>query len=391
MKGEIEMKKIQKTIAILLSALFLLCLVTGCAQTSEKQGESAKNEQTTMPQTPDQSDESAESEKRITLGVEIWSTDDGLGADAKRAIDALAAALDIDVIYQTGDFDAESQITGMENLIAAGVDGVVVTPVVDTSTDELLRLCEEAGIPMQLMFRNIIDEEAKDYCMASSYFSGYVVEDEAAAGIAMVDKLVEEGCKTIGVVLTEAGDGVCDRRSSAVLGYLDQLGLPYYTATHSVGADGTERTNTMQQLLSAYAEIDGVILISGANNAIDADLVALQGTNIKITSFDTPANIASSFDAGNLAMLTTGAQIDPFYATICLYRRVSGNAFSDAPVEIYSNYIYLQTAEDAANYDAHFSTFQTYNEEQIRDLTKMSLEEFKAEVSGYSMERVVNQ
>ncbi len=46
-------------------------------------------------------------------------------------------------------------------------------------------------------------------------------------------------------------------------------------------------------------------------------------------------------------MLTTGAQIDPVYALINLYCKMSGNPKSETPTEYGSNYIYMKSAEDA--------------------------------------------
>ncbi|MBR4701789.1 MAG: LacI family DNA-binding transcriptional regulator [Oscillospiraceae bacterium] len=333
----------------------------------------------------------AKSEDDITIGVVIWSTDDGLGADSKAALDAAANALGIKLVYRTGSYDAENQMTDFENLIASGVDGILVTTLVDTSTDELLKICEEAGIPMQLMFRNIIDKEAYNYCMASSKFSGYVVESEEGAGSAMVDKLVEMGCKSIGLMFREAGNGVIDRRQAGVLARLEELGIEYHTTTITNTATATDMTDAAAQLIGAYSNIDGMICSSGSAGTIDGLITYLEGTDIKLTSFDTPADLKGSFEAGNLVMLTTGAQIDPMYALICIYRQIKGNPFSSTPVEIGSNYIYLEKAEDIATYDTYFSTFKTYTSDEIVKLTEMSYDEFVKEVSSYSLETVANK
>lgn len=327
----------------------------------------------------------------ITIGVVIWSTDDGLGADSKKALDAAAEALGINLIYRTGSYDAENQTTDYENLIAAGVDGIMCTTLVDTSTDELMKVCEEAGIPMQLMFRNIIDEEAYNYCMNSDLFAGYVVEDEEGAGAAMVDKLLADGCKAIGLVFREAGNGVIDRRQAGVLARLEELDVPYYTTTLTNTATATDASDATAQLIAAYSDIDGIIMSSGSQGSIDGLITYLEGTDIELTSFDTPADLTGSFEAGNLVMVVSGAQIDPMYALINLYNKISGKPFSDTPTEINSNYIYLEKTEDIATYDQYFSTFQTYTADEIVGLTGMSYDDFVAEVANYSLQTVVDK
>lgn len=381
------MKTLSKMIAIVLTMAMLLCVLTACGSGSTTQTTAAGGTQEAAAGNPG----SAEAKTDITIGVVIWSTDDGLGADSKKALDAAADALGIKLIYRTGSYDAENQTTDYENLIAAGVDGIMCTTLVDSSTDELLQVCEDAGIPMQLMFRNIIDEEARNYCMSSDNFAGYVVEDEEGAGAAMVDKLLADGCKEIGLINREAGNGVIDRRQSGVISHLDELNVPYHVTTITNTATATDAADATSQLLAAYSGIDGLIMSSGSNGSIDGVITLLEGTNIKLTSFDTPTDLTGSFQTGNLVMVVSGAQIDPMYALINLYNKIQGKPFSDKPTEILSNYIFLEKAEDIATYDTYFSTFRTYTADEIVGLTNMDYDSFVKEVSNYSLQMVVDK
>jgi ABC-type sugar transport system substrate-binding protein len=371
------MIKKRKVISLIVAVIMVAASLLGCSSSG-----STKNS-------------GSSDSKGKTIGVVIWSTDDGLGADSKKALDATAEALGCKLIYRTGDYDAEAQTTAIENLIAAGVDGIMTTVIVDTSTDELLKVCEDADIPFQLMFRNIMDQDAYTYSMASDNFAGYVVENEEQAGKDMVDKLVSQGCKTFGLLNREAGNGVIDRRQKGVEDHLKELGLTYYISTNSNTATATDMTDATDQLIAAHQDIDSLICSSGSNGAIDSIITYLKGTNIKLASFDTPKDVAGSFDDGNLSILTTGSQIDPVYALINLYDKLNGKPMSETPSEIYSNYIYLQSKEDAEAYSEYFTDFQTYTKEEIKNLTTvnnsdMTLDAFKEEVSKYSLENVAN-
>lgn len=381
------MNMMKKVLALVCALAMVLCLLSGCAA---KQTPADTSKDTPSDNAGETAPEAkADPEKKLSIGVVIWSTDDGLGADSKKALDAAASALGVDLIYRTGSFDAESQTTDFENLIAAGVDGILVVPLVDTATDELLKVCEDADIPMQIMYRNIIDQDTYDYCMASKNFSGYVVESEEGAAADMVDKLVSVGCKAIGLLNRESGNGVVDRRQNGVRAYLDQKGITYYETTLSSTATAADMGDSTAQLLAAHPDIDGLILSSGANGCIDGLITYLEGMDVKLTSFDTPVDLATSLDAGNLVMLTTGAQIDPVFAMLCLYNKMQGTPYTDKPVEINSNYIYLQSAEDVTTYDEYFGTFRTYSADEIVELSKMDYDAFLKEVADYSMESVV--
>ena len=373
-----------------MAIVMMATMLFGCGSPNNSSSNSSGTASATSKPTSTASTTNA---KGYTIGVVIWSTDDGLGADTKKALDTTANALGCKLIYRTGDFDAEAQTTAIENLISAGADAIMVTVIVDSSTDELLKLCEDANIPMQIMFRNIIDKEAYNYCVASDKFAGYVVENEEQAGADMVDKLAKEGCKQFGLLNREAGSGEIDRRQKGVEDRLKKLGLTYYVSTNSSKATATDMTDATDQLVAAHPKIDALICSSGSNGAIDSIITDLKGTKIKLTSFDTPKNISTAFDDGNLCMLTTGAQIDPVYAFINLYDKLSGKPISDKPSEIYSNYIYLESKEDAAAYGKYFGTFQTYTNDEIKNLTTvynkdMTLDAFKKEVGKYSLENV---
>lgn len=387
--GKTMKKNLTKLMALML-ALAMVFALAACGSdgsgTSTPDGSGA-----TSGAESEEDGETPTADGDTTIGVVIWSTDDTLGADSKKALDVAAEALGINLVYRTGSYDAESQTTDFENLVAAGVDGIMVVTMIDTSTDELLKICEEAGIPMQVFFRNIIDEEAYEYCMASDNFAGYVVESEEGAGAAMVDKLLEEGCTSIGLMFREAGNGVIDRRQAGVLARLEELNVPYHTTTLTNTATATDTADAAAQLVAAYSDIDGMIMSSGSQGSIDGLITYLEGTDIKLTSFDTPADLAGSFEAGNLVMLTTGAQIDPLYALINLYNTISGTPFSDTPTEINSNYIYLEKTEDIETYNEYFSTFQTYTADEIVALTGLDYDAFIAEVANYSLQAVADK
>lgn len=379
------MKLKRKTIKKLLSYLSLLVisigLLTACGNRQEgtSSADAAK------------SGESNQSAQEVSIGVLIWSTDDGLGADSKKALDSVAEDLGINLIYRTGSYDPEGQTTDIENLIAAGADGIMCCVMSDTSTDDLLKVCEDAEIPMQVFFRNIMDEEAYNYCMGSEWFAGYICEDEGGAGVAMVEELIARGCTTFGLMNGEAGNGVIDRRQAGVMNYLDEKGITYYVSVNGNSSTASEWVDTSDQLLAAHPDIDALMLSVGSNGIIDAMVTNLEGTEIRMTCYDTPVDIPGSFEAGNLVMLTTGTQIDPVYALINLYCKISGQPKSDTPTEYTSKYIYMKSAQDAAAYAECFSDFNTYTSEEVKALVEMDLDAFVKEMDNYSLEMVSNK
>lgn len=90
-------------------------------------------------------------------------------------------------------------------------------------------------------------------------------------------------------------------------------------------------------------------------------------------------------------MLTTGAQIDPVYALINLYCKMTGNPKSETPTEYGSNYIYMKSAEDAKTYEQYFGAFNTYTADEVKNMVDMDLDAYVKEIGNYSLEMVAGK
>ena len=86
-------KGVKKMLALVLALSMSMTLLAGCGNNKDSK---AADSQTT--------DGGAEAavDSDISIGVLIWSTDDGLGADSKTALDAVAEDLNVSLVYRTG-------------------------------------------------------------------------------------------------------------------------------------------------------------------------------------------------------------------------------------------------------------------------------------------------
>ena len=65
-------------------------------------------------------------DKKIKIGVSIWSSTDTLGSQCKRIVDAAAKALDVQVMYVDQGHISENVTSSAETLSAAGCDGIII-------------------------------------------------------------------------------------------------------------------------------------------------------------------------------------------------------------------------------------------------------------------------
>ena len=166
----------KKLIALVLVACMTLCMFAGCVQQSTPSTASTQKPEAQEPQSgePDLSPK--------TVGVVIWGTDDATTTPIKAILEYLADSIGYSIIWKTGDFDGDSQLTAVENLINSGVDGVIMMPMVDLAIENYYQACEDAGIPYIQFFRGIQDEELRNDMLSREYFLGWTSEDDVAAG-----------------------------------------------------------------------------------------------------------------------------------------------------------------------------------------------------------------
>ncbi len=78
----------------------------------------------------------------ITIGVSIWSSTDVLGSQCKKIIDKAAAALDVNVMYVDQGHVSEQVTASVEQLCAAGCDGIVICNSADSEMTSAIQTCE---------------------------------------------------------------------------------------------------------------------------------------------------------------------------------------------------------------------------------------------------------
>lgn len=339
--------------------------------------------------------------EHLTIGVIIWSVDDTLSYSVVRELEHAGSILNVDFIFKGGSVDAASQVTDVENLIAAEVDGILMCPMVDTTTNKFVRMCEEAGVPIAFMFRGIEDAATREECFASDAFVGYVCEGEEASGADLVDKVVAAGRKNVAFFCCEPGNIVTDRRQEGMYARAEEIGLNVVSSyVMPAGTLASGFVEGATAIMATYPECDAFVLSFGSDGGIDA-LVQYVTSNglvgkVNIATFDSAADPAAAFADGVLIAQTCGSMVDPLYAFMMLYNELQGTPLSEEPVGFNSNYIYVTNGEEAQVYDKYWdmSDYKLYSADEIKNMTKFYNPDFTIEALGdviaaYSFEDVI--
>lgn len=93
-----------------------------------------------------------------------------------KSIEESAKEFNIDLHVENADQSQERQFEAIRTFIEEGVDVIVVSPVVETGWDEVLREAKAAGIPVIMSDRNVVTENREEN-LTTTYLGADFVEE----------------------------------------------------------------------------------------------------------------------------------------------------------------------------------------------------------------------
>ena len=124
--------KIKMMLAVVLSLVMVFSLAA-CG------GGSTESAETTE-------EPAASTDGKIKIGVSIWSSTDVLGSQCKLMIDAAAEALGVEVQYVDQGHVSEKVTASVEQLCAAGCQGIIICNSSDTEMASAIKTCNDNGV-----------------------------------------------------------------------------------------------------------------------------------------------------------------------------------------------------------------------------------------------------
>ena len=128
--------------------------------------------------------------KDIKIGVSIWSSTDVLGSQCKKILDEAADALGVQVQYVDQGHVSEKVTSSVEQLVAAGCQGIIICNSSDTEMTSAIKTANDNKVYLAQFFRVIVKEKSADiYKLAtdSPYYIGAVHENEPENGEKLVN------------------------------------------------------------------------------------------------------------------------------------------------------------------------------------------------------------
>ncbi len=387
------MKK--RLISLALSAVLACSALVGCggsssASSSAPAGDAAKETEAAAPADGD-----------IKIGVSIWSSTDVLGSQCKLIIDEAAKALGVQVQYVDQGHVSEKVTASVEQLCAAGCQGIVICNSSDTEMASAIKTCNDNKVYLAQFFRIINSETSADIYKAatdSEYFIGAVHENEPENGKKLVQILIDKGDRNIGLIGWEQGDATWLGRWEGYKAGVEKwnaahpddqvkLSEPQYAGTSSEGG-----SKAAEALMNADPTLDALIPAGGGGDPLQGAIAAVERAgktqDIDIVSTDFLPDLGERLANGSMAGESGGHYCDPLFAFMAVYNAIKGNytgiagTFQDIPFP----YLYVASADDYAAYEKYFVDQLPYTDEELKEMATLDIEALKAKAASLSIE-----
>jgi len=337
----------------------------------------------------------------IKIGVSIWSSTDVLGSKCKEIIDAAADALGVTVQYVDQGHVSEQVTASVDQLVAAGCQGIVICNSSDTEMTSAIKTCNDNGVYLAQFFRIISQEANPDIYQAavdSPYYVGAVHENEPENGEKLVQILIDKGCRDIGLIGWEQGDATWLGRWE---GY--QAGVEKWNAEHPddqvklsdpqyAGTTAEGGTKAAEALMAADPDLDALIPAGGGGEPLLGAVAAVESAGktgqIKIVSTDFLDDLGTRLEDGSMAGESGGHYCDPLFAFMMVYNAVRGNytGFEGQFNEILFPYLYVSSAEDYSGYEKYFVDQLPYTADELKAMADLDMTALADKAAQLSIE-----
>lgn len=344
---------------------------------------------------------SAIENKDIKIGVSIWSSTDVLGSCCKKVLDAAASALGVQVQYIDQAHVSEKVTSSVEQLAAAGCQGIIICNSSDTEMTSAIKTANDNQVYLTQFFR-IISKDASPaiYKMAekSPYYIGAVHENEPENGEKLVGILLDKGCRNIGLIGWEQGDATWLGRWAGYKAGVEKwnkdhpndkavLSDPQYAGTTSEGG-----SKAAEALMAANPKLDALIPAGGGGDPLQGAIAAVERAGktgkIQIVSTDFLPDLGERLKNGSMAGQSGGHYCDPLFAFMMTYNAIKGNYkdFEGKFEDVNFPYLYVSSPADYAEYEKYFVEKLPYTAEEFVEMSKLDMEGLKAAAAKLSIQ-----
>ncbi|MDN4068205.1 substrate-binding domain-containing protein [Paenibacillus vini] len=336
--------------------------------------------------------------KKYSIGVMLYNYTDIQGQQIKSYSSYLENNFNVKFNFATVGSSEEDHISGLENLLASGVDAVISG--YDTALEQSVSLAEEAGVYYALALGDADESVTSDYFVGGIKQFG---ENPEELGAKYAEQAYASGVKHIGV--TSFPEFAFVDGPSIIKGFADKMAeldtkgevTVYPTEFHSFAPDNA--ADAVTKIISEHPEVDAIFGLGSGMDFVYPAILNSAKPDIRLLALGYNDSTEAGIKDGKVIMAGTnnyGEIMANCFAQ--LYDRLNGKTYPDAKSNGFVNYVMFATPEelqDFKNYvvpedkskgpvtvDELKEVMMSFNEsatwESLQKLTNRTLEEIKA-------------
>lgn len=385
------MKRTLRTIAIVLTLVLMMSvMVTGCQPAAT----------TVAPTTGT----TAEAQTKLPAGTKIGMTilvNDGLFAAMAQYIQYIADNIGFELVLDVGAFSPEDQVASVENLIAAGCQGIVFCNFSEAVLPKIATVCDEAEVYWAQYCRQVDNQEIVATLNNSKYYVGRCFENNANVAVRVVQAFEELNVKKTAIIGPATGDTTTDTVSATFKALCQEKGIEVYTEIRNA-QEAADCTAAAETIVSNFPDVEGIIVLSGSTGKLEGVFKGLENVGklgkIKVGALDASANIVTDLKNGSISCANSGQFADSMFTTMLVLNSVLGTPLkTDGKATVECEYIAFYEAADAEFYFANMENLKdkvfAYNIDEVRQMVKyfnpdFTYDDLQAIASAYSVEDV---
>ncbi len=372
-------------VLVMMASLFM----TACTKTTPPENTGTTTEEGTAPD--------AASLNPYHFGVILYGKEDTMCSTVYSNLNYAAGVLNSKITWAIGSFDATAQLTDAENLIAAGVQGILCLPMSEVATQKIAELCEQNNVKFGIIFRKISDPDIRAEVMGRSCYIGNSTGDDEGNAETMIEIVSKAGYSKVAVIFAqESSSGAL--RNVGFRNKMQALNMTQLAEATTPSDNLAAVTSTIQNFINTNSDLEAIILANGGGGIAETTYSTLlqMNSNVKLANFDIFEGGKEALENGTLIVEAGGQAPQALMMFIVMYNAVDGNPISAEPVSLLQKFIFVTSVAECDAYEQFIanSEYQIYDEEAILNMVARLNPDFKVAdiiklMEDYSIDNII--
>lgn len=310
---------------------------------------------------------------------------DSLANNMKTAIEA--AGHEAMGVVAGGNID--QMVTDVENMIAAGCEGLVLWLPIEAQVLTVAEMCESAGV-YWVMADKVPGSELLETLKEYKYFAGGIAPDNYSYGVALAEYALSQGWSSCYIQAPGIGDATATPRIQGFRDVFEAAGGTIFDEAHT--DDSNEAVTQAENLYLTYHDKADFILCTGASTFGTAALTILQkysDHDLPILTGDLDQTILASMASEDYVEVCTGDYwvCGALGAVMCVNALENGvwtDGNGDAAV-ITDVPAFSVPSTQLELFNKYIAGNQLFSAAEIRNMVDGDLDNFKSWVNSFDL------